>query len=83
MKKIVTWLTVISIIVFLIDWGVMGIKILDNDYNITAEAYIGAFCILILLFCLIYRIFSTKCPHCKKLLLQKVKYCPHCGKEIK
>ena len=40
MKKVAKWLAVISIVVFVIAWGIMGLKILDNDYLITAEAYI-------------------------------------------
>ena len=31
MKKIVTWMTVISIITFVIVWGLIGLKVLDND----------------------------------------------------
>ena len=46
MKKVAKGLAVISIVVFVIDWGVMGLKLLDNDYLITAEAYIGLICIV-------------------------------------
>ena len=41
MKKIVKWSAAISVIVFIIAWGIMGLKIVDNDYNITVEAYVG------------------------------------------
>ena len=41
MKKIATWLAVISIIVFVIVWGIIGLKILDNDYDFITEAYIA------------------------------------------
>ena len=41
MKKIVTWLALITFIIFVIDWGIVGLKILDVDYDITAGVYIG------------------------------------------
>lgn len=36
-KKIATWLMVISIIVFAIAWGVIGLKIFTNDFNFMTE----------------------------------------------
>ena len=48
MKKIATRALVISFIIFLIDWAIMGLKLLDNDYNITVEAYIGLVCWIII-----------------------------------
>ena len=30
MKKVAKWLAVISLVVFVIAWGIMGLKILDN-----------------------------------------------------
>lgn len=82
MKKIATWLAVILIIVFVIAWGVMGLKILDNDYLITTEAYIGLISLVAFLTCVLYIRFSTRCPHCGKLKQTFGKYCPYCGKEI-
>lgn len=32
-KKIAIWLLVISLIVFVITWGIVGVKILDNNYE--------------------------------------------------
>lgn len=82
MKKIVTWLAVISIIVFVIAWGIMGLKLLDNDYLITTEAYIGLISLVVSLICVLYMRFTSRCPHCGKLKQTFGKYCPYCGKEI-
>ena len=41
MKKIARWLAVISIIVFVVDWGIIGLELLDGNYNITTGVYIG------------------------------------------
>lgn len=32
MKKTAVWLAVISIIIFVIAWGIIGLKILDGNY---------------------------------------------------
>ncbi len=82
MKKLAIRLMIISITVLIIDWGFIGLKLLNGDYNITLGAYIALICILIFFTCVIYTKFHNKCPHCKKLLLQNGKYCPYCGKEI-
>ena len=34
MKKIAKWLAVTSMIVFVFAWGLMGLKLLENDYRI-------------------------------------------------
>ena len=49
MRKAANWTLAIAFIIFLIDWGVMGLKLLDNDYNITVEAYIGFVCWVVIL----------------------------------
>ena len=38
MKKITTWVLVIAFIIFVIDWGVIGLKLLDGNYDITTGA---------------------------------------------
>lgn len=82
MKKIATWVAVIAFIIFVIDWGVIGLNLLDGNYDITTGAYIGAACLGIMLVCAVYKMFSNKCPYCGKLIQSNGKYCPHCGKEI-
>jgi len=82
MKKITTWITVIAFIIFAIDWGIVGLKLLSGDYDITTGAYIGAACLVVIFACAICKAFNRKCPYCGKLLCSNGKYCPHCGKEI-
>jgi len=82
-KKITTWGLVIAFIIFVIDWGIIGLKLLDGNYDITTGAYIGAICWGVILVCIVCRAFSNKCPHCGKLKQTSGKYCPYCGKEIK
>ena len=82
MKKTATWILVAALLIFIIDWGVMGIKIIENDYNITVESYIGAACIVVIAVCCFCRIFGNKCPHCGKIRITDGDYCSYCGKKI-
>ncbi len=82
MRKIANWALTIAFIVFLIDWSVMGIKLLDNDYNITVEAYIGLACFIVISISIFIRCFTDRCPHCRKIMLIKGTYCSYCGKKI-
>ncbi len=82
MEKITTWAVAIAFIVFVIDWGVMGVKLLNGNYEIITEAYIGAACWGVMLVSAVYKVFTNKCPHCGKVMLTNGKYCPHCGKKI-
>lgn len=81
MKKTITWIFFTALFIFILDWGVVGVKLLNHHYDVMAEAYIGLISWLTLVIAGICRISTAKCPHCKKLLLTKGKYCPHCGKE--
>lgn len=82
MKRIVKWLTVISIVVFIVAWGIMGIKILNNDYLITTQAYVGLISIVVFFACVMYGKFANRCPHCGKPKQFVGRYCPYCGKEL-
>ncbi len=82
MKKIVNWLYGISLAVLLIDWCVLGLKLLDGDYDNSVEIWIAAVCWALALFCALYKAFSRKCPHCRKLRMSGGAYCSHCGKQI-
>lgn len=82
MKKIATWVAVIAFIIFGVDWGVIGLKLLDGDYNIQVGAYLGLACLAVMLVCAVYKASGNKCPHYGKQILLNGKYCPHCGKEI-
>ncbi len=82
MKKTAKWLAGISIVVFVIDWAIMGLKLLDNDYLISTEIIIGLFSLAAFWVCMIYIKLTNRCPHCGKTTLSFGKYCPSCGKEI-
>ena len=82
MKKAAKWLTIISIVVFIIAWGIMGVKLLNNDYHITIEAYTGLISLVVLCICVVYIKLANRCPHCGKTISSFGPYCPHCGKEV-
>ena len=82
MKKVVAWSAVISITVFVIAWSIIGLKILDSNYDITIEAYIGLISIVVFFVCVLYVKITNRCPHCGKMKQSFGKYCPYCGKEI-
>ena len=82
MKKVVKGLAVISVVVFIIAWGIMGLKILDNDYLITIEAYTGLISLVVFFICVMYIKIANRCPYCGKTKQSFGKYCPYCGKEI-
>ena len=81
MKKVIKWLAVISILVFVIVWGIIGLKILDNDYLFTTEAYIALVSLIVSFICVMYLRITNRCPHCGKMKQPFANYCPHCGKE--
>lgn len=82
MKKISIWLLGISFAIFVITWGIIGIKILDNNYEFTTEAYIAYSSLAVFFICLIYERCTYRCPHCNRINQVFGKYCPYCGKEI-
>ncbi len=82
MKKITICLAVISITIFVIVWGIIGVKILDNNYDFITEAYIGYGSLAIFFLSLICIKLTSRCPHCGKMKQPFGKYCPYCGKEI-
>ena len=86
MKKVCVWLAIISAIVLLITWGVVGVKLLDHHYDFMVEIYITAVFAVILHGSIVcYKWMSGRCPHCGRIndtLLGKSKFCPHCGKEL-
>ncbi len=83
MRKVANWALVIAFVIFLIDWAIMGIKLLDNNYNITVEAYIGLVCFIVIVVSIFVRAFTNKCPYCGKIRVTEGAYCSYCGKEIK
>ena len=86
MKKGCVCLAIISAIVLLITLGVVGVKLLDGNYDTTAEVIITGISFVIFLGSVVcYKFIGSRCSHCGKVndtLLGKSKFCPHCGKEI-
>jgi len=82
MKKIIPWIYFLAILIFVICWGLIGIKILDHDYDFQLEAYIAQACILVILIYPFYKLFSNRCPHCGKVRWTKGSYCSYCGKKL-
>lgn len=82
MKKIAKWLAVISITIFIMVWGIMGVKILDNNYLIITETYIGLISLVVFFASVLYVKLVNRCPHCGKTKQSFGKYCPYCGKEV-
>lgn len=83
MKRIAVWVMAAAGFVFVIDWGVVGVKILNGDYDIAAGAYVGLACIIALLGGAVCWRLGNRCPHCGKLRQPFGEYCPYCGKKIK
>ena len=82
MKKFISWIFALTITVLVIDWGIMGLKIFDNNYNITVEAHIAFVCFVLLFICSMYKIFSHRCTHCGKVIWTNGEYCSYCGKKV-
>lgn len=82
MKKVRPWIFVISFLIAVISWGVIGLKLYDGDYNITVEAYTMMACLVVILLCTLSRFFTDKCSYCGKLRVSNGIFCPHCGKEL-
>ncbi len=82
MKNFLNHARIAAIIISVIVWGIVGVKIYNNDYNFTVEVIIGAICYAVILLYAFCRIANTKCPHCNRHLLTTGKFCPNCGKEI-
>ena len=86
MKKVCFWLAIISAIVLFITLGVVGVKLLDGNYDTTAEVIITGISFVVFLGSIVgYKLIGSRCPHCGKVndtLLGKSKFCPRCGKEL-
>ena len=83
MKKVCIWLAVISAIVLLIMLGVVGVKMLDGNYDTNVEVIITGVSLVIFLFSVVrYKFIVNRCPHCGKAKISFGTYCPYCGKKI-
>lgn len=82
MKKAIKWARIIATILFVIVWLIIGLKLLDNNYDFLTEVYVAFACFVIILVCSLCRLFTNKCPYCGKQLYSSGRYCPHCGKSV-
>ena len=82
MKKFLFRLWLLALAVFAVDWFIVGLKLLNGDYNIAIGAYVALACVVILPLYPLYRAFLDKCPYCGKPLASSGRYCPHCGREL-
>ena len=83
MKKIAVWTAVIAFTVFLIAWGVVGVQLLEGDYDITVGVYIAMAAAVITIAAILVARGVNRCLHCGRFLSAGGKYCPHCGKEVR
>ena len=86
MKKACKWVAVITAIVLFITFGIVGVKLLDGNYDTNVEVVITGVSFVIFLGSVVcYKLSRVRCPHCGKVndtLLGKFTLCPHCGKEL-
>ena len=81
MKKVAIWTAVLSGIAFVIDWLIVGLQILDGDYEIQTAAGIAVVFLVLLFISVFYLRFSKRCYYCGHLVNLYGKYCPHCGRK--
>jgi len=82
MKRAFRWVFAAAVLVFVIDWGVAGVKIFSGDYDIVVEAYVALGCLAVFTGFVVVRLFSERCPHCGRLHLTKGEFFSFCGKRI-
>jgi len=81
-KKVLTRILILVFIALIIDLGIIGFKIFNYDYDVITEGYIGMVLFPILFVCGVFKLFTERCPHCRKIQVTNGKYCPYCGKEL-
>lgn len=82
MRQIVKWIRIIALTIACVDCLIMGVKLIDNDFNVLIEAHIVFACLLIQLFCTVYQLLGNKCPYCGRWREMNGAFCPHCGRKI-
>lgn len=82
-EKTAKWLAATALAVFVLDWAIVGLKLLDGDYAITAVAWIGLAALVIFFVCVIWARFANRCSHCGKAIPAQGSYCLHCGKALR
>ena len=83
MKRALFWIWIISIVAFAVDWVIVGLSLLSGNYDITAGAYIGLGCLVVMAPTgIAYKLLNNACPHCGKIMPFRSRYCSYCGKEL-
>jgi len=83
LKKLTVWMMVISAVVFVIAWGVMGVKIYNGDYGFETEAYIGLVCLVVFTGSSLFSVFCcNRCPKCGRVRWVHGNYCANCGHQF-
>lgn len=82
MNKILFRLWLLALAVFAVDWLIVGLKLLNGDYDITLGVYVALVCVIVMALYPLSRALFSKCPYCGKLLTSSGRYCPHCGREL-
>lgn len=82
MRKVMKYLAAVSLITFIIAWGVGGINILDHDFDNFAWVYVGAVAFVVF-FCSFIFLRTVRCSRCGRFSLTSGAYCPYCGNRIK
>ena len=82
MNKILFRLWLLALAVFAVDWLIVGLKLLNGDYDITLGAYVALVCVIVMALYPLSRALFCKCPYCGKPLASSGRYCPHCGREL-
>lgn len=83
MKKVLLWSSIVSITCFLVLWAIVGLKLLNSNYEVVIEGYVALALLIVCLISIVgYKLSASKCPHCGKTHLTSGKYCSYCGKEL-
>ena len=82
MNKILFRLWLLALAVFAADWLIVGLKLLNGDYDITLGVYVALVCVIVMALYPLSRALFSKCPYCGKSLASSGRYCPHCGREL-
>lgn len=82
MNKILFRLWLLALAVFVVDWLIVGLKLLNGDYDITLGTYVALVCVIVMALYPLSRALFCKCPYCGKPLASSGRYCPHCGREL-
>lgn len=82
MRKIMKYVSALSLITFIIAWGVGGVNILDHDFDNFAWVYVGAVSIVVF-FCSFICVKTVRCAQCGRFSLTSGAYCSYCGNRIK